>query len=270
MEFLREPPTDKHTIDHIDVNKYNNSLLNLRWLDKRGQSYNKGETGERNKRCSDFLLTKYEYDSQIYKYLYRLMGFHKKSYEEACIDWSNFAHPQHKVKELQYTPSIEVDNMWYPDKSTFCKIHGVSLTRLKEGLSLGLNLQEIKDLKHDYAEKSRFMFQGYWMTQQEHCERLYVSHGRVREYMRKHSIPFEDAVKIPVQRITKHCVNDVVYNNKELFVKYGIEPRSANSYLVRSKERTIRETLEHYKVDTSEMEIFPCDGKDVIMYNNPI
>lgn len=88
--------------------------------------------------------------------------------------------------------------------------------------------------------------------------------------MRKHSISFEDAVKIPVQRITKHCVNGVVYKNKELFVKYSIEPRTANNYLVYSKERTIRETLEHYKVDTSQMEIFPCDGSDVIMYNKPI
>lgn len=39
--FLGEPPSSKYTCDHIDQNKYNNSLDNLRWLNKKGQMRNR-------------------------------------------------------------------------------------------------------------------------------------------------------------------------------------------------------------------------------------
>lgn len=42
--FLGEPPSPQHTCDHIDQNKYNNSLGNLRWLGKKGQMRNRAIT----------------------------------------------------------------------------------------------------------------------------------------------------------------------------------------------------------------------------------
>lgn len=34
--FLGDPPTPRHSVDHIDQDKFNNKLSNLRWLDRRG------------------------------------------------------------------------------------------------------------------------------------------------------------------------------------------------------------------------------------------
>lgn len=39
--FLGDPPSPKHTVDHIDRDKYNNHLNNLRWADKRTQMLNR-------------------------------------------------------------------------------------------------------------------------------------------------------------------------------------------------------------------------------------
>lgn len=39
-EFLGPPPSVDHTVDHIDRNKSNNTLKNLRWLSKSGQVLN--------------------------------------------------------------------------------------------------------------------------------------------------------------------------------------------------------------------------------------
>ena len=41
--FLGDMPNKGDTIDHIDRNKYNNGLYNLRWLDKSGQMVNRNE-----------------------------------------------------------------------------------------------------------------------------------------------------------------------------------------------------------------------------------
>lgn len=47
--FFGNPPKDnagsvkRQTCDHIDRNRYNNSLYNLRWLDRKGQSANRNE-----------------------------------------------------------------------------------------------------------------------------------------------------------------------------------------------------------------------------------
>jgi len=39
--FLGHPPTSNHTTDHIDRNPLNDTLGNIRWLDKSGQVYNR-------------------------------------------------------------------------------------------------------------------------------------------------------------------------------------------------------------------------------------
>src|SRR6476660_2796081 len=39
--FLGDPPTDNHTVDHIDQNKQNNNLSNLRWANYYEQAKNR-------------------------------------------------------------------------------------------------------------------------------------------------------------------------------------------------------------------------------------
>lgn len=265
--FLGRPPTKKHTVDHEDRNKYNNALYNLRWLDKIGQSMNRDMCSEDSSVNQEFLLEKYEYGTPIHKYLYRKMSYEGMSYEDACFCWVENIKPTYKIRNSSFCMSLEIDGTWYPNKTYCSKVNNISLEKLNKGLKLDLSLKDMKTLL-DNKEKFRFFMDGYWMTRGEHCERLCISLERVSAYMSKQGITFEDAVKIPIQRVTKHWVNGVIYNNKDLFVKYDLKCRSANSEL--SKCKSIRETLEHYNVDTSDLEIYPCDGSDVIMINNPL
>lgn len=268
--FLGDMPNKGDTIDHIDRNKYNNSLDNLRWLCKSGQGYNRDVTPDGNEDIRNMLLEMYDRSLPIHEYVYRLMTIHNKTLEDSLYQWANYIKPDIKIKELMFTPSVEISGVWYPDKSTVSKMHGISLPKVKEGVLNNLSLEEMKLSKYDPAEVNRFSMDGYWMTRVEHCERLYVSYQRVTTKMTKFGYSFEDAIKLPIERVNKHWVNGVVYRNKELFEKYNLPARSANSHLARVKDRTIRCVLEHYGVDTSDMEIYPCDGKDIIMYNKPI
>ncbi len=263
--FLGDKPEGDYSVDHIDVNKYNNALYNLRWLDKRGQMNNKRCSNMDNTLIGDFLLRKYTFNSPIYKYLYNVMTQYDLDYTGACFRWLQYITPTTTIKEKLFRPSIEVSGTWYPNRETFCKMHKVSWEKLKKGLSSGATLSEIKDYPSKAVEKSRFDLDGYWMTKKEHCERLYVSHQRVITKVRKLGIPFEEAVKIPMERITKHWVNGEVYNNKDLFIKYGIPPISANNRLSRCK--SLLKTLTHYGVDVTDIEAYPCDGKEVVMFN---
>ena len=100
-----------------------------------------------------------------------------------------------------------------------------------------------------------------------HCNRLYVSYERIRTLINRKGITFENAVKQPLLRISRHCIDGTVLPNKQIFEKFNINPKSGNSRLSKLN-KNLRATLQHYGIDTSNMTIYPCDG-DVVMYNNP-
>lgn len=163
---------------------------------------------------------------------------------------------------------MEYTNCWYPNKESLVMSEGnCCVSTLNERLKQGLSLQEA--LTYDFKDVLRFELDGFFMTRQEHCNRYCVSLQRIESYVNKHNISFEEAIKIPVQRVIKHNINGVTKRNREWFITFNIEPKSANSWMSKSKERNLRSTLEHYGVDTSGMKIYPCDG-DVVMYSNPI
>lgn len=111
------------------------------------------------------------------------------------------------------------------------------------------------------------------MNRGEHCNRLGVSLARVEALMCKRNLSFEDAVKVPVERVIKHNINGITKRNTEWYKQYSIPARNANSWLSRvtnsRTKRTLRDVLEKYGVDTTSMEIYPCDG-EVVMITNPI
>lgn len=79
--FLGEPPSSKYTCDHIDQNKYNNSLDNLRWLNKKGQMRNR--TNSLTTRNGDSLVGISEkYDLPYSKVR---LAFHKGFEEEGSL-----------------------------------------------------------------------------------------------------------------------------------------------------------------------------------------
>jgi len=269
--FLGDMPNKGDTIDHIDRNKYNNGLYNLRWLDMSGQIYNRDFSPDGNEAIRKMLLEIYDKETPIHVYLYRVMTSQQMSLGDAMYQWSSYIKPDIKIKELMYTPSVEISGVWYPNKSIVSKLHGISLPKVKEGVRNKLSIDEIKTSEYDPSECSRFSMDGFWMTKVEHCERLYISHQRVINQISKYGYSFEEAVKIPIERKTHYCINGVVMNTKTIYLKYGLHPKRSNSYLNKSgTDRNLRDTLEYYGVDTSDMEIYFCDGKDIVMYDKPV
>lgn len=268
--FLGNPPTPKHTADHIDQDKFNNYLSNIRWADKTTQMNNRSNTKYTS--CG-IPITKYLKNKKIDvktpfgKYLYgRLVE--GKSYTDAFFSWAALINPYpFKWKPLSTNKGIEYKGVWYPNQTSLVKSCGNSeVSCLQERLKSGMSLEKALNYVYDHSERRRFFLGGYNMTREEHCQRLCISYERINAYMVKEDLKFEDAIKIPIQRITKHSINGNIKRNSEWYRDYNIPTRNANSWVSKSPSRNFKNVLEKYGVDTSSMKIYPCDG-EVVMYN---
>lgn len=279
--FISPPESKKYTVDHIDRNKYNNSLWNLRWATYKEQGRNKKVTlFEGKETLKDFLERKIHTES-MRKFIYDRMARQKNSYAESVFAWENFVRPHKKITFkkvhgveyngnwyptqtlVDHSEGIEYKECWYPDKEQLCKYKGnCSVNTLNSRLKT-MSLEEALNYKNNLHA---FSMDGFYMNQREHCERLNVSYLRVRSYIPKYKIPFQDAVNIPLNRIIKHAINGVIKRNCDWYNYYGIDARKGNTQCFK---KSFRNALEYFGVDTSEMEIHPCDG-DVIMKNKPV
>tara|TARA_B100001105_G_scaffold124998_1_gene100132 strand:- start:1070 stop:2275 length:1206 start_codon:yes stop_codon:yes gene_type:complete len=314
--FLGEPDDTKMTIDHIDRNKYNNSLDNLRWASRKEQAINRNVTNTLD--CGMLL---HDLEGQLpttpsitYK-LYREGYTSSPSLTEACRKYTKFGMywednitirgNSYRLSDLTEEFSLdfkevrvlltkgysftdivynhliplptgssnsgyEVGGCWFPSLQSICDLGysscclSVLRERVKE-MSIGVAVSY-----NSVVDRHGFEYQGVVDTIIGHCERLQVSYQRVSTYMSKHSVCFEDAIELPLSRTIKHNINGVTKRNSDWYKEFDIPTKTANSYLNRSDtKRTFRDVLERYNIDTSTMEIYPCDG-EVIMYHNPI
>lgn len=270
--FLGDP-AEGETSDHIDVNRFNNSLINLRWASKKTQMRNRGatlKTKEGLPILSALECAGYVKPDMLKQYLYGRM-VQGDTLEEAIFNRGEFLQPNHKLDTVD-SYGVEFDGVWYPNKRTLCKYKGncgvkVLRSRLKEGM----NLEEA--LTYEYVNDTayKYLIDGIAFSAKDHCERLNVSYARVYALVNKHGIPFETAILEPAQRIIKHNINGKTLRNSDWAKHYNIPPRNFNGTLCRHKKvgKTFRDSLHHYDIDTSSLEIYPCDG-EVVMYNRPI
>lgn len=323
--FLGHPPTPKHTVDHIDQDKLNNHLSNLRWASRRKQMSNRSNTvvcedgellvdkiinycKEYNedfdtttssmyslyKTYNDFgICIKYrqyylKYGSGWY-YEITLKSGNTYKIVELCemfdLDYKDTKEKilskgftfeevlygyDFKLCETGYPDSVEYNGCWYANKRQLNKLEGVvSYNAFLERLSGGMSLDEALSYEH-----GKIHIDGFYMTQQGHCERLYISHGRISGLMNKHKISFEEAIKRPIVRVTKHYINGEVKTNADWYGFFNIPKRVANSMLAKINKHTkvkntFRDILEYYNIDTSFMKIYPCDG-EVVQFNSPL
>ena len=264
--FVGKPPSEKHTVDHIDRNRFNNSLDNLRWADKFTQNHNRDVTvmcPEGKIPLVTWLENQgYNKDTPKGLYIYNKMVTYKETFTEAIFSYSEFLSPVYKIPERQRPHSIEYEGVWYPDKESLLKHKGnCKKGTLKQRLKKGLSIEEALNL--DNKDQYRFWYQDFFMSQTEHCDRLKISYIRIKALMHKNKIPFEEACEVPVKRIIKHAINGQIKRNHEWAEFFEINPRNFNTQLSRCKG-DFRKALEHFKINTVLMKISPCDG-DVIM-----
>jgi hypothetical protein len=310
--FLGDPPTKKHTVDHIDRDKLNNYLPNLRWATKKEQMINRdsvvvcedGENlntkirnycetyGETFKKCYSQLTTLYRMYNDFHKVIEHRQNFVKygnisnrtvtvkSSNTYKIIDLANmfnldieelnnllnqgltfedyvkgFIQPPPTLRE--YPHSLEYKGIWYPNKECLVNHRGkygldCFRQRLKEGMSIE------KALTYDRHENSLI----------EQCNKLRVSHNRVLKLIEQGTSVEGALSSTKPLRVIKHNINGITKRNTDWYKHFGFnKPRSVNSY--NCKNKNFRETLEHFGVDTSSMEIYPCDG-EFVMYDKPL
>lgn len=266
--FLGNPPTPKHTSDHIDQDRLNNHISNIRWASKKLQIRNRGCTLWYNEDMTmrefvDNLPSVYNETSKNYIYQRLCKG---DSLVNAKFSWSETINPTFKFKTNNTDRGFEYKGIWYVSERQFVDSNAsVGYDTYKRNLKQhNLPIEESLHYRHD---PSAFLFEGVMDNQGGHCNRLNISYERISTLIFK-GMSFEEAVKQPVARINKYCINGEILTNKQIFEKFGINPRNANTKLSKLN-KDLRATLQHYNVDTSAMTIYPCDGK-IVMYNNPV
>ena len=287
------PKDDGKTVDHKDRNKYNNSLWNLRWADRKLQSRNRDYTCITDEGIfladlldgGDYHWFLYWYNQGITSYE-KLKYLHEK-YKEYGAGW-NREHPsgrylfewceennlcfyetRNKInigwdyyeilqgyRLSDHDKGVECDSVWFPDTNSFLSYYGVGWDSYRRLKAEGKTSEEIS--KFDPLDKHRFYIDNFFGTKVEHCERVGVNINAVNARCNKRGISFEESLKMKPERINKYYFNGQVLRTKEIYEYFGINPRYANSYKSKVKTRTIKDVLEHFEVDTKNLEIEPC------------
>ena len=280
--FHGKPPSPQHTSDHIDRDKFNNVEWNLRWANKREQSTNKDSAVLMP--CGTPVISWVEnkgYDTKhgVGRYIVgRLRNNTKEDLKDILFSWANHINPYpYKWVERSLETGIEYEEVWYPNTESFVRYKGNCTVetyreRLRKGMSVEEALIYIHDPKQSTITTHGFSYKGEVDTIKGHCETHNVSYLRIGSLMSKRGLSFEDAMNTPAERVIKHNINGITKRNSDWYKTFNIDSRTANVWLNSSgckTKRTFRDVLEKYGVDTSEMEIYPCDG-DVVMYHSPL
>jgi len=147
---------------------------------------------------------------------------------------------------------LGVVNIYYHNKKQLAKSLGLTKHSLRDRLDKYSTVDEI--LNYDPSEKFRFWCEGFYGTREEICKQLGISLSAVETKMIRKGLSFEEAVKLPRERIKRVVVNGVSMTPKELWETYNIPPKKANEHRVRHNI-SFEETLDHFGVDVTDIEI---------------
>lgn len=137
---------------------------------------------------------------------------------------------------------------------------GVVIARVRDNIELcGNSLVELKYLinQHEPIDtRKTYIIDGVSKRRCEWIAYYETSDTRVKENMTKHKLPFEDAVKLPVQKVRKVLLNGEVTLVKDMWIKYGFVPKAVNTKKARW-QTTFKQTLERLGIDVTNIEIVP-------------
>lgn len=136
---------------------------------------------------------------------------------------------------------------WFPSKEYFARMHKQSLWSY---LDKGFLYEDL--LKIDGKEHLRQTVRGITGTIKELCEYFEASEGAVLTNMLRKEMSLEEALFAPRQRVKRLSINGVYNSPKYWYESFGINAKTANSWKSKG-DRTFKETLHHFGVDTSEM-----------------
>lgn len=282
-------------VDHMDRDKMNNHVTNLRWVDSSGNQRNTDNSrfiGEVH--LKDYVLM-YEKPEAAYQHLCAslISGLSEQEALDRYDEFLEYGFLRRKVvwqgEEVYLTDicsrykrkyltvsnrlnrgwdiwhaicDINIDYIkqtcfevqgknsvvhWFPSKEYFARMHKQSLWNY---LDKGLLYEDL--LKVDGKEHLRQTVRGVTGTIKELCEHFEASEGAVLTNMLRKEMSLEEALFAPRQRVKRLSINGIYNSPKYWYESFGINAKTANSWKSKG-DRTFKETLHHFGVDTSEM-----------------
>ncbi|MNQ57494.1 NUMOD4 motif protein [compost metagenome] len=289
-------------VDHIDRDKLNNHVSNLRWVDKSGNQRNTSTSfytehdGESKllielcesifgeayphytylKACVDRGLSfedsllryeefkrvgnktiKVEYQGKEH-YLLELCDKHNKDYEsvKSRLDkgwdvWESLFNCPPSTTGIQIRQE-DGSCLWFKTAVKFYSESGRSPEVCGKALVGDWTWQYLltyqPDLKKDYVINGITKKRDEWIRYYETTE------TRVNTNILRKGISFEEAVQLPVERVKNVKLNGTKMMVADMWKMFGLHPKTCNT--VRSKLKiSFKQALEHFGVDTSDLEI---------------
>lgn len=288
--FLPNDNSKFTIVDHKDQNKYNNSLDNLRWVDRKGNSRN---TKSNNKLLSGELVRDIcEEMGWSYSNLFYIKNNNKLStWEEALSFYENKITYDKKVDQIKmelgidsktiyhfldegyslqdirdkklttplytkdFSYSIEVLGRWFPSMICLCNHYNINFYTLIQRLDRGEPLEEA--LFGDRSIESVVQYKGKGYTYKQLEELATVNATILRDRVEKKGWSVEEAVELNKQREKYFIVNGVQMTKKAFVdsLNLGVTSKSFNSRQKKAGLTMVEALTNIHDVDLSEYTI---------------
>lgn len=306
MAWIPKPDDPKmNMVDHINRDKLDNRVENLRWVCRSGNQKNTDKAYfAMYKGFWVHVRTFYKDNQQAYSYAsqrkhltddleeleqMRLSQDESEGYTKTVIwegeerllkdicdehgrDYEIAYHRIWRQVSTVYGCVIydKIPNVYYEldgaggvkyqfsGKDEIAGYLGVTRSRVDESLPLcNGNIVELKRLISLYKPRDPrklYTIDGVSKYREDWIRHYETSEVRVSTNISKYKIPFEQAVKLPVERVRKVSVNGEVMFVKDMWLMFGLDPKRANNKKSDLKI-TFKETLTKLGVDTTSIEI---------------
>lgn len=248
-------PEDFKYVDHIDQNRFNNSLDNLRWVNRSGNSNNmKSNVYINEMKVEDYIKTLTEDEDVIrssVNKIYALKLYTEHQAKEVVEYFTNIEvikeqnKKDTKIRQLmrkKFSSGVEFNNMWFPCVKVLCEHYNLKLSSFKRYSSQGLSDEMIIAMsKKKWGSKKIYEYKGlvgdiYYLIEKLNPN-LTVEVFRDR---RSNGWSFEDALET-VPRIRHYY-----YNGKKHTMKHLASLLGLNIQQVRKKVSGYKYSLKDY------------------------